>query len=115
LFSAFGVTLVAAQLSRKSLTTTNNKPAMLRTSWRNGQRLRRVSTDKQTKENKLQELRQIAERRGWEIIAQYSDAGISGSKGRDGRPGLDQMLKDASKRPLCDWAVAAQTHLRAVR
>src|SRR5215469_14682210 len=25
-----------------------------------------------------------------------SDAGISGAKGRDGRPGLDQMLKDAS-------------------
>jgi DNA invertase Pin-like site-specific DNA recombinase len=35
---------------------------------------------------------------GWEIVAQYSDAGISGIKGRDKRPGLDQMLKDASKR-----------------
>jgi DNA invertase Pin-like site-specific DNA recombinase len=58
----------------------------------------RVSTDKQTVENQVRELRQIAERRGWEIVEQYSDAGISGSKGRDGRPGLDQMLKDAQRR-----------------
>ena len=28
----------------------------------------RVSTDKQTIENQLRELRQIAERRGWEIV-----------------------------------------------
>jgi DNA invertase Pin-like site-specific DNA recombinase len=40
----------------------------------------RVSTDKQTVENQLRELRQIAERRGWEV--EYHDAGISGSKGR---------------------------------
>jgi len=58
----------------------------------------RVSTDKQTVENQVAALRQIAERRGWEVVEQYSDAGISGAKGRDGRPGLDQMLKDASKR-----------------
>ena len=58
----------------------------------------RVSTDKQTVENQVRELRQIAERRGWEVVEQYSDAGISGSKGRDGRPGLDQMLNDAKRR-----------------
>jgi DNA invertase Pin-like site-specific DNA recombinase len=58
----------------------------------------RVSTDKQTVENQVQALRQIAERRGWEVAEQYSDAGISGSKGRDQRPGLDQMLKDAQRR-----------------
>jgi predicted site-specific integrase-resolvase len=38
----------------------------------------RVSTDKQTIENQVRELRQIAERRGWEVVEQYSDAGISG-------------------------------------
>jgi DNA invertase Pin-like site-specific DNA recombinase len=68
----------------------------------------RVSTDKQTVENQVQALRQIAERRGWEVVEQYSDAGISGSKGRDGRPGLDQMLKDASKRRfdvVMAWAI----------
>jgi DNA invertase Pin-like site-specific DNA recombinase len=46
-------------------------------------------------ENQLSELRQIAERRGWEVVEEYRDAGISGAKGRDGRPGLDQMLTDA--------------------
>jgi DNA invertase Pin-like site-specific DNA recombinase len=58
----------------------------------------RVSTDKQTVENQLRELRQIAERRGWEVVEEYHDAGISGSKGRDARPELYQMLKDASRR-----------------
>ena len=58
----------------------------------------RVSTDKQTVDNQVRELRQIAERRGWEVVELYTDAGISGAKGRDMRPGLDQMLKDASKR-----------------
>ena len=42
----------------------------------------RVSTDKQTVENQVRELRQIAERRGWKVVEQYSDAGISGSKGQ---------------------------------
>jgi DNA invertase Pin-like site-specific DNA recombinase len=68
----------------------------------------RVSTDKQTIENQQRELRQIAERRGWEIVAEYHDAGISGAKGRDKRPGLDQMLKDASRRRfdvVMAWAI----------
>jgi Resolvase, N terminal domain len=58
----------------------------------------RVSTDAQTVENQIRELRQVAERRGWEVIEVYNDAGISGAKGRNGRPGLDSMLKDASRR-----------------
>ena len=68
----------------------------------------RVSTDKQTVENQVVALRQIAERRGWQVIEQYSDAGISGAKGRDGRPGLDQMLKDAQRRKfdvIMAWAI----------
>ena len=68
----------------------------------------RVSTDKQTVENQVRELRQIAERRGWEVVEDYNDAGISGSKGRDQRPGLDRMLKDASKRRfdvVMAWAI----------
>lgn len=50
----------------------------------------------------------VCERRGWEIVEQYHDAGIGGSKGRDGRPGLDQMLKDASRRKfdvIMAWAI----------
>ena len=68
----------------------------------------RVSTDKQTVENQVRELRQIAERRGWQVVEEYSDAGISGAKGRDQRPGLDQMLKDASRRRfdvVMAWAI----------
>src|ERR1700746_617251 len=68
----------------------------------------RVSTDKQTVENQLRELRQIAQRRGWEVVQEYHDAGISGSKGREARPGLDEMLKDAQRRRFdvgMAWAI----------
>ena len=68
----------------------------------------RVSTDSQTVENQIRELRQVAERRGWEVIGVYNDAGISGAKGRNGRPGLDSMLKDASRRRfdvVMAWAI----------
>ena len=58
----------------------------------------RVSTDQQTVDNQTRELRQIAERRGWTVVHVYSDAGISGAKGQDQRPGLDSMLVDASRR-----------------
>ena len=68
----------------------------------------RVSTDAQTVENQIRELRQVAKRRGWEVIEVYSDAGISGAKSRNGRPGLDSMLKDASRRKfdiVMAWAI----------
>ena len=68
----------------------------------------RVSTDKQTIDNQLRELRQIAERRGWEVVHEYNDAGISGAKSREARPGLDQMLKDAQRRRfdvVMAWAI----------
>ena len=68
----------------------------------------RVSTDKQTIENQLRELRQIAERRGWEVVHEYHDAGISGAKSRETRPGLDEMLKDAQRRRfdlVMAWAI----------
>src|SRR5215472_16963064 len=47
----------------------------------------RVSTDAQTVENQIRELRQVAKRRGWDVVEVYSDAGVSGAKGRNGRPG----------------------------
>ena len=68
----------------------------------------RVSTDGQTVENQIRELRQVAQRRGWEVVEVYNDAGISGAKGRNGRPGLDAMLKDASRRKFdvaMAWAI----------
>jgi DNA invertase Pin-like site-specific DNA recombinase len=68
----------------------------------------RVSTTGQTVENQRRELEQIAERRGWTVAEVYEDAGISGAKGRDQRPGFDQMLKDASRRKfdvVMAWAI----------
>ncbi len=60
----------------------------------------RVSTGSQTVENQLRELRQVAERHGWEIAAEYSDKGISGAKGRDQRPGLDKLLEVVARRQV---------------
>ena len=68
----------------------------------------RVSTDAQTLENQIRALRQVAERRGWDVVEVYRDAGISGVKGRNGRPGLDTMLKDASRQKfdiVMAWAI----------
>ena len=57
----------------------------------------RVSTDRQTVENQISALTKVAEARGWQIVATFNDAGISGAKGRKDRPGLDQMLKEAQR------------------
>jgi|SRR5215831_11236890 len=68
----------------------------------------RVSTDAQTVENQISELSQVAVRRGWQVVQIYRDAGISGAKGRSQRPGLDAMLKDASRRKfdvVMAWAI----------
>ena len=45
----------------------------------------RVSTDKQSVENQLIELRAVAERSGYEIVSEYLDEGISGAKSRQDR------------------------------
>jgi DNA invertase Pin-like site-specific DNA recombinase len=68
----------------------------------------RVSTDHQTVENQRRELEQIAGRRGWTVVGVYQDAGISGSKRRDERPGLDSLLNDAKRRRfdvVMAWAI----------
>src|SRR3954453_12447617 len=68
----------------------------------------RVSTSGQTTENQRRELEAVAAQRGWKITATYEDAGISGAKGRDQRPGFDRMLKDATAGKfdiLASWSV----------
>src|ERR1700722_11155151 len=68
----------------------------------------RVSTGEQTVENQRLELEAAAESRGWQVVTTYADNGISGAKGRDKRPGLDTMLKDAVRRKfdvVMVWAV----------
>jgi DNA invertase Pin-like site-specific DNA recombinase len=69
----------------------------------------RVSTNNghQTTENQERELRAIADRSGWEIVATYSDQ-LSGARGRDRRPGLDALMKAATKREfgmVAAWSV----------
>jgi DNA invertase Pin-like site-specific DNA recombinase len=70
----------------------------------------RVSTsDKgQTIENQLQPLQDAARRLGWTVVAIYRDEGISGTKGREKRPGLDDLLKGVARREfdlVAAWSV----------
>ena len=58
----------------------------------------RVSTDKQTCENQLQELRATAQRMGYTVVAEFVDSGISGMKTREDRPALDSLMKSATQR-----------------
>jgi DNA invertase Pin-like site-specific DNA recombinase len=57
----------------------------------------RVSTDGQTADNQRLALEAVCEQRGWQVVQVYSDNGVSGAKGRNQRPGLDTLLKDASR------------------
>src|SRR6267378_6798940 len=68
----------------------------------------RVSADKQSTDNQRRELEAVAARSGWHVVKVYEDAGISGAKGRDKRPGLDDMLKAVNAREfdmVADWSV----------
>jgi DNA invertase Pin-like site-specific DNA recombinase len=68
----------------------------------------RVSTDTQTTKNQRRELEAVAARSGWQVVGFYEDAGISGAKGRDKRPGFDKLLKDATARKvnmIAAWSV----------
>src|SRR6185369_823831 len=68
----------------------------------------RVSTDGQTTQNQRRELEAVASRSGWEVVGIYEDAGISGAKGREERPGFDRLLRDATARKvdmIAAWSV----------
>ncbi len=57
----------------------------------------RVSTDGQTVENQLRELRAVAKREKWKIVSVFRDDGISGAKGRDKRPGFNDLCKSVTQ------------------
>jgi len=68
----------------------------------------RVSTGSQSTENQLRQLREVAKREGWEVVAEFVDHGISGAKGREQRPQLDAMLKGVVRRDfdlVASWSV----------
>jgi DNA invertase Pin-like site-specific DNA recombinase len=60
----------------------------------------RVSTDEQTPDNQLQELCGVAERMGWQVVAEYIDHGISGAKGRGRRPAYDRLYNAIVRREI---------------
>ena len=58
----------------------------------------RVSTLDQHPENQLLELRRYVAARGWVLVGEYVDQGVSGTK--DSRPALNDLLRDAKRRRL---------------
>lgn len=68
----------------------------------------RVSTSEQTTKNQRRELTAVAKRQGWDVVRVFVDEGISGSKGRGQRPGLDAMLRGVSRKDfdlVAAWSV----------
>jgi DNA invertase Pin-like site-specific DNA recombinase len=56
----------------------------------------RVSRTDQSADLQLDELRDYVQRRGWTIVGEFIDQGVSGTK--DSRPALDRMTKSARMR-----------------
>ena len=65
----------------------------------------RVSTPDQHVESQLYDLRELAAQRGFEIVHEYEDRGVSGKNAR--RPGLDSLMADARRRKFSVVLVAA--------
>jgi DNA invertase Pin-like site-specific DNA recombinase len=57
----------------------------------------RVSSDGQTVDNQRLALEAVCQQRAWQVMGVYTDDGVSGAKDRTQRPGLDTLLKDASR------------------
>lgn len=65
----------------------------------------RVSTPDQHVESQLYDLREMAAQRGFEVVHEYEDRGVSGKKAR--RPGLDLLMADARRKKFSVVLVAA--------
>ena len=57
----------------------------------------RVSKEEQTAENQMLELTRLAELEQWKDITVFEDEGITGSLGREARPGFDELLNRAAR------------------
>ena len=50
----------------------------------------------------------MAARAGWQVVEVYADQGVSGAKGREGRPAFDRLSADAVRRKfdvVAAWSV----------
>lgn len=65
----------------------------------------RVSTGDQHVESQLYDLRELASKRGFEVVSEYRDCGVSGRRAR--RPGLDALIADARQEKFSVVLVAA--------
>jgi DNA invertase Pin-like site-specific DNA recombinase len=68
----------------------------------------RVSTGDQTVENQRRALIEAAAHRGWNVVEEFVDDGISGAKGRDKRPAFDRLCKAVTRRKIdivAAWSV----------
>jgi DNA invertase Pin-like site-specific DNA recombinase len=68
----------------------------------------RVSTAKQTTENQVLELREICSRNNWKVVAELTDDGVSGAKGKADRPGfamLHQMVARRQADIVVVWSI----------
>ncbi len=65
----------------------------------------RVSTPDQHVESQLNDLRELAAQRQLEVVAEYADRGVSGTKAR--RPGLDALMADARRKKFSVVLVSA--------
>jgi len=59
----------------------------------------RVSTSKQTTDNQVEQLKDVAKKAGWEVSQVYEEV-LSGAKRREARPELDSMLKAVTRREI---------------
>lgn len=57
----------------------------------------RVSTDRQTTDNQLQRLRDVAAKAGWEVVQVYEET-VSGAASKAKRDAYSRMLTDATRR-----------------
>ena len=65
----------------------------------------RVSTADQHVESQLYDLRELAAKRGFEVVKEYQDCGVPGRRAR--RPGLDALIADARQKKFAVVLVAA--------
>ncbi len=71
----------------------------------------RVSTDRQTVANQLDVLHKVAELKDWNVVAVLQDVGISGAKGREERPGFEELHRMIASREIDLVAVWALDRL----